>query len=60
MRVRRVGKVGIVEFDVFTQASAVDFMRALMGRLRNVRGLVIDLRNNGGGEADAPRDVRCR
>ena len=57
LRVRRVGKVGIVEFDVFTQASAVDFMRALMGRLRNVRGLVIDLRNNGGGEADAMAEV---
>ncbi|PYS47250.1 MAG: hypothetical protein DMF68_16545 [Acidobacteria bacterium] len=57
VRVRRAGKVGIVEFDVFTQASAVDFMRALMDRLRGVRGLIIDLRNNGGGEADAMAEV---
>ncbi|HKC64672.1 MAG TPA: S41 family peptidase [Pyrinomonadaceae bacterium] len=57
VRVRRVGKVGIVEFDVFTQASAVDFIRALTNRLRGVRGLIIDLRNNGGGEADAMAEV---
>lgn len=57
VRVRREGKVGIVELDVFTQASAVDFMRALTNRLRGVRGLVVDLRNNGGGEADAMAEV---
>ncbi|MDQ3819820.1 MAG: S41 family peptidase, partial [Acidobacteriota bacterium] len=57
VRVRRVGRVGIVEFDVFTQSSAVDFLRALAGRLRGARGFVIDLRNNGGGEADAMAEV---
>ncbi|HYJ46153.1 MAG TPA: S41 family peptidase, partial [Pyrinomonadaceae bacterium] len=58
LRVRRVRDVGVVEFDVFTQASAVDFMRALEDKkLRDARGLVIDLRNNGGGEAEAMTEV---
>jgi carboxyl-terminal processing protease len=58
LRVRRVeGGIGIVELDVFTQAAAVDFMRALDGKLRDVRGLVIDLRYNGGGEAEAMTEV---
>jgi carboxyl-terminal processing protease len=58
LRVRRVrGEIGIVEFDIFTQSIAVDFMRALDGKLRGVRGLIIDLRNNGGGEAEAMTEV---
>jgi carboxyl-terminal processing protease len=57
LRVRRVRDVGIIEFDVFTQSSAIDFMRALEGKLRDARGLVIDLRNNGGGEAEAMTEV---
>jgi carboxyl-terminal processing protease len=58
LRVRRVrGAIGVIELDVFTQAIAVDFMRALDGKLRDVRGLVIDLRYNGGGEAEAMAEV---
>lgn len=58
LRVRRVrGEIGILEFDIFTQAIAVDFMRALDDKLRGVRGLIIDLRNNGGGEAEAMTEV---
>lgn len=58
LRVRRVRGVGIVEFDVFTQTSAIDLLvRLLAGKLRDVRGLVIDLRNNGGGEAEAMTEV---
>jgi carboxyl-terminal processing protease len=51
------GQIGIVEFDAFTQTVAVDFMRALRGKLRDVRGLVVDLRNNGGGEAEAMTEI---
>jgi carboxyl-terminal processing protease len=58
LHVRRVrGHIGIVEFDAFTQSIAVDFMRALDEKLRDVRGLIIDLRNNGGGEAEAMTEV---
>jgi carboxyl-terminal processing protease len=58
LRVRRVrGQIGVVEFDAFTQAVALDFMRSLREKLRGVRGLVVDLRNNGGGEAEAMTDI---
>jgi carboxyl-terminal processing protease len=58
LRVRRVrGEIGIIEFDAFTQSIAVDFMRSLDGKLRGVRGLIIDLRNNGGGDAEAMTEV---
>lgn len=54
LRVRRVGAgYAVVEFEAFTQTITIDLMRALAVKLRGLRGLVIDLRNNGGGEADA-------
>jgi carboxyl-terminal processing protease len=58
LRVRRVHNgIGVIEFDFFTQPVALDFMRALDGKLRDVRGLIIDLRYNGGGEAEAMTEV---
>ena len=58
LRVRRIdGGYGVVEFEAFTQAITLDLMRALVENLRGVRGLVIDLRNNGGGEAEAMIEV---
>jgi carboxyl-terminal processing protease len=58
LRVRRVrSQIGVVEFDAFTQTVALDFMRALREKLRGVRGLVVDLRNNGGGEAEAMTEI---
>jgi carboxyl-terminal processing protease len=58
LRVRRVrGHVGIVRLDVFTQSVAVDFVRALDHELRDVRGLIVDLRSNGGGETEAMTEV---
>ena len=58
LRVRRMReRIGIVGFDFFTQPMAVDFIRALDGKLRGVRGLVVDLRHNGGGEAEAMAEV---
>ena len=58
LRVRRErGGYGIIEFNAFTQAVAVDFTRALAGKLRGMRGLVLDLRHNGGGEAEAMTEI---
>jgi carboxyl-terminal processing protease len=58
LRVRRVGGgYAVVEFEAFTQTITIDLMRALAGKLRGLRGLVIDLRNNGGGEAEAMTEV---
>lgn len=58
LRAERVrGHVGVIEFDLFTVESAADLMHALDDQLRGVRALVIDLRNNGGGEAEAMTEV---
>jgi len=58
LRVRRVrSHFGVVEFDVFTQEIATDLMHALDDKLHDARGLIIDLRNNGGGEAEAMTEV---
>jgi carboxyl-terminal processing protease len=58
LRVERLkGDYGLVQFDAFTPESARDFLRALDGKLAGVRGLVLDLRNNGGGEAEAMTEM---
>jgi carboxyl-terminal processing protease len=57
LRVRRVGGYGVVEFEAFTQTITIDLMRALANRLRGLRGLVIDLRHNGGGETEAMTEI---
>ncbi|HJU55953.1 MAG TPA: S41 family peptidase, partial [Pyrinomonadaceae bacterium] len=59
LRVRRVrgGDIGVVEFDVFTEEVAGALVRALDHELRGVRGLVVDLRYNGGGETEAMTEV---
>jgi carboxyl-terminal processing protease len=58
LRLRRVrGGLAVISFDSFTPAVTLDVMRALSGKLRNARGFVIDLRNNGGGEAEAMTEI---
>jgi carboxyl-terminal processing protease len=58
LRLRRVrGGYVVIAFDSFTPAVTLDLMRALSGKLRDARGLVIDLRNNGGGEAEAMTEI---
>ncbi|HKS26249.1 MAG TPA: S41 family peptidase [Pyrinomonadaceae bacterium] len=47
----------IVRFDSFTGRVALDFMRALHKRLQGARALILDLRNNGGGDSEAMTDV---
>ncbi len=57
LSVRRKGNYGIAHFDAFTPGVANSFMRALRMELCDVRGLVIDLRGNGGGEAEAMVEI---
>jgi carboxyl-terminal processing protease len=51
------GDIFVVRFDAFTRAVAVELLRALPNRLRGARGLVLDLRGNGGGDSEAMTDV---
>ncbi|HEV2764590.1 MAG TPA: S41 family peptidase [Pyrinomonadaceae bacterium] len=55
--VRREGGAALVRFNLFTPETAAEFARALGGELRGARGLVLDLRENGGGEAEAMADI---
>lgn len=54
---RRAGRFGVVRFNLFAPQLAGELARALRGELRGARGLVIDLRDNGGGESEAMTDI---
>ena len=49
--------VRVVRFNIFTAEVAAQFARALRGELKGARALVIDLRDNGGGEAESMADL---
>lgn len=54
---RREGAWGVVSFNLFTPETAAQLARALKGELSGARGLVIDLRENGGGDSEAMTDA---
>ena len=56
---RAESRVAVVHFNFFTQEIAVEMMRHLREReeLRDSAGVVIDLRDNGGGDAEAMIDI---
>jgi carboxyl-terminal processing protease len=49
--------VRLVRFNIFTPEVAAQFTRALKDGLKDARALVIDLRDNGGGEAESMADL---
>jgi carboxyl-terminal processing protease len=58
LKVRRAaGGVGVVWFNIFTPEIAAQFVRALRSELKDTHSLVVDLRDNGGGEAEAMADI---
>jgi carboxyl-terminal processing protease len=56
-QVRRAGAYAVVSFNTFTPEIALQLTRALHTDLRRARGLVLDLRDNGGGDAEAMTDI---
>ena len=54
---RRKGKLAILRIDAFTQTVAIDFSKALPSALDGANAIVLDLRFNGGGDAEAMADV---
>jgi carboxyl-terminal processing protease len=57
LSMRRVGRgIGVAEFNAFTPEIASELARALRD-MRGVDSLVLDLRGNGGGEAEAMTDI---
>lgn len=58
VRVRRErGAFTIIEIDAFTKPIAAVFARTLKEKLSGTRGLILDLRGNGGGDAEAMSDI---
>ena len=58
LEARMAGRgVGVVRFNVFTQANAAAFARAMREELRGARAVLVDLRENGGGETEAMTDI---
>src|SRR5258706_6445439 len=54
---RERGEYTVVEIDAFPKPIAVAFSRALKQKLAGARGLILDLRSNGGGDAEAMSDI---
>jgi len=54
---QRKGKLAILKIDAFTQSIALDFSKELPSALDCAAGIVLDLRANGGGDAEAMADV---
>ncbi|HSE19095.1 MAG TPA: S41 family peptidase [Pyrinomonadaceae bacterium] len=54
---QRKGKIAILRLDAFTQSVAIEFSKDLPEALDGAEGIVLDLRGNGGGDAEAMADV---
>jgi len=54
---QRKGKIAILRIDAFTQSVALDFSKVLPQVLEGAEGVILDLRSNGGGDAEAMADV---
>jgi carboxyl-terminal processing protease len=54
---QRQGKIAVLRIDAFTQSVALDFSKSLPGVMEGAKGIILDLRANGGGDAEAMADV---
>lgn len=58
LRIRRErGELVVIEIDAFTRSIVADFARAFKQKIAGARGVILDLRSNGGGDAEAMADV---
>jgi C-terminal peptidase prc len=54
---QRVDRLAIIRIEAFTQSLALEFMKALPAMLDGAEGIILDLRANGGGDAEAMADL---
>ena len=54
---QRKGNIAILRIDAFTQSVATEFTKMLPAVLEGAESIVLDLRFNGGGDAEAMADV---
>jgi len=57
VRISKHDGIAVVELEGFTRSAVNEFFREVLPRLDKARGMVIDLRNNGGGEAQAMAEM---
>jgi carboxyl-terminal processing protease len=60
LRIGYKNNIAVISIDAFTHAIALDFARNFSSqptRLQKARGIVIDLRGNGGGDAQAMAEI---
>ena len=57
LSIDRHGGYVVIEVDAFTGPIAVAFARFVKEKLKGTRGVIIDLRNNGGGDAEAMAEM---
>ncbi|HWN08895.1 MAG TPA: S41 family peptidase [Pyrinomonadaceae bacterium] len=57
LRTRRESGYVVIEIDAFTKPIAAAFTRALKEKVSGVRGVILDLRSNGGGDTEAMTDM---
>lgn len=57
VRMNTKGEFVVIEIDVFTKPIAAAFARSLQEKIRRARGVILDLRSNGGGDAEAMTDI---
>ena len=57
VRVSRHRGISVIEIEAFTKPIAVAFARGLAQKLAGSHGLILDLRTNGGGDAEAMSDI---
>jgi carboxyl-terminal processing protease len=54
---QRRDKIAFLRLDAFTQSVALEFAKTLPDLLEGAEGIVLDLRSNGGGDAEAMADI---
>lgn len=54
---RQRGEYAVIDLDAFTKPIASTFGRTVREKLEGARGVIIDLRTNGGGDAEAMSDI---
>ena len=57
LRIQQVDGCAVIYFNSFTQEIVTELTRTLRGKLGRARGIILDLRENGGGEAEAMTDL---
>jgi carboxyl-terminal processing protease len=58
MRMRKQGgNILVIEIDAFTKPIVASFASVLRQKLNGARGIVLDLRGNGGGDAEAMTEI---